>query len=652
MKKETRLFIIASLILVALAIILIVSYFLNLDVLLAAFVYMITLVLFVAVIYLLRKWRKDASAFVEERLDSGVLEAMKVSRIGILIYDEDFIIRYMSPLFAELEIDANGQKVVAWQKDLQDLINGSVDHVIVTLKDNKYEVQKKSDEEILFFKDITREYDLERHYEEEAYVLGYLSFDNYEELLDLDGENSTNTSEIKTVVYDYFKRFGIAYKTLRNDRLFLVLNELVYSELVKDHFTVMNLVKKEAKRLDLSLTISIALARGSKDIRELDESALNLLDLAQTRGGDQVVVRKEGEDAQYFGGSSEAKEKSSKVKVRVNANSIRNLIVRSSKVIICGHLDMDADCVGAALCMSSIVQGFKKEAYIIAKSGGVEMMTKSVMDRFSKELEERHHLISINEALNQYDDNTLVIMVDHHMADMSNGQELLKKAKRVLIIDHHRRRADLDTKPVLVYIEASASSSCELLAEFIPYLLRRNSLGAIEANFMYLGMLIDTNQFRVRTGVRTFDAASRLRDLGADPVLCESLKEEPYETIRQRALIIDQSILYKEGLLISALENGIFNRTVIAQAGDEMLKTKGVRAVFVIAKIKEDEVAISARSKNNFNVQMVMEKINGGGHMTAAGLQSKEYSVLELKAQLLEAIEAYLKGEEESASNT
>ncbi len=652
MKKETRLLVITISLLLIVGIILSISFFSGIDVLLATFIYFFFLVLFIVVVYFLRKWRKDETAFVEERLDSGVEDAMQVAKIGIVIYDEDFIIRYMSPLFAKIEIDARGQKVFAWQNVLQDLINGSVDSVIVTLKDQKYEVQKKRDEEILFFKDITREYDLEKNYEEEAYILGYLNFDNYDELLDLDGENSVNTSEIKSVVYDYFKRFGIAYKTLRNDRIFLVLNEKIYEELLKEHFTIMNTVKKEAKRLDLSLSVSIALSRGSRDLRELDESALNLLDLAQTRGGDQVVVRKIGEDAQYFGGSSEAKEKSSKVKVRVMANTLRNLIVRSSKVIICGHQEMDADCLGAALCMSEIAQSYKKDTYVIARSGGVEMMTKSVMDRYSKELEERHRFISINEALNQLDDNTLVMMVDHHMADISNGQELLKVAKRVAIIDHHRRRADLDTKPVLVYIEASASSSCELLSEFMPYLLRRNPINEIEANIMYLGMLIDTNQFRVRTGSRTFDAAARLRNLGADPMLCESLKEEPYEVIRQRALIIDNSILYKEGLLISALEEGVFNRTVIAQAGDEMLKTKGIRAVFVIARIASDEVAVSARSKNGFNVQMVMEKINGGGHMTAAGLQSKEFSVLELKAQLLEAIEAYLKGEEESASNT
>lgn len=646
MKKETRLQLTIGLISALIAVLLLICQFvLQINVMIAALVYVFMLGMILTGSYYLFKWQSSKEEYVNEVLDDSISQAMNIADVGIVVFNEDYVITYMSKMFYDRKINALNERVLNWIPDLQELVKGEIDKCEVILGDYKYEVNKRESSSALIFKDITLEYDLKKRLAEESLVLGMINFDNYDEMAEMEEDIRAVNSEIKIPVFEYLRKYKVIFRTLRNNRMLLILNEKIYSDLAADRFSILNTVRKEAKRLDIPITISMAFARGGNDYKELDDMVTNLLDLAMTRGGDQVVVRKGSEEPVYFGGSSEAKEKSSKVKVRVMANTIKDLIVRSSSVIIVGHLDMDADCVGSAICMSLMAQNYKKDTYFIAKTGGIDPMIKNVMDRYDEELSPRHRFVTINEAINHYDDNSLVIMVDHHLASQSNGQELLKMAKKVVIIDHHRRRADLDVSAILAYIEAGASSTCELVSEFIPYLLRKNQLVPIEANIMYLGMLIDTNHFKVRTGARTFEAAASLRSQGADPSLVEELNEEPYDTVIKRSQLINQSVLYKDDILISSAAEGIFNRPIISQACDTMLQTRGVKAVFVIASVAKDERAISARSKGGFNVQMVMEKLNGGGHMTAAGLQSKEYGVKELERMLKEALDEYLKGE-------
>lgn len=644
--KLTRLKLIVGLIILTLGLGIVILHLLfDFPIILPLLVFAILSFIIYLVFYFLLKWKRDNDDHVEDSLNTTLKDALRVSNVGIIVYDDNYEITWMSRLFSEYNINQRKEKLLGWLPELQDLISGDRDIITVILENNhKYEVTKKENSSVLLFKDITKQYDLEKKYHEEMIVFGLVNFDNYEEAAESEEDISIINSEIKLPVFEYLRKHNVAFKTLRNNRIFLILTEKVYEELAHDRFSIINLVRRESKKLELPITLSMAFARGNEDLRELDEMASNLLDLAQTRGGDQVVVRKNSEEPIYFGGSSEAREKSSKVRVRVMANSIRDLIVRSSNVIIVGHEDMDADCVGSAIAMSSIAQSFKKNTIIVAKTGGIEPMINDVMNRYREELEMRHRFVTINEAINHLDDNSLVIMVDHHSASQSNGQELLKSAKRVVIVDHHRRKADLDVDAMLVYIEASASSTCELMCEFLPYLSGRVSITPIEANIMYLGMLIDTNRFRVRTGARTFDVCRLLKQYGADMALVEELNEEPYDMILSRSKIIEKSKRYEGNVILSVMEDGIYPRSIISQASDTMLQTKGVKAVFVIAPIAKDEIAISARSKGGFNVQVIMEKMHGGGHMTAAGAQIRNGNVDELKNKLLTEINTYIKG--------
>ncbi len=589
---------------------------------------------------------------IENNLDIGMRNALEEAKVGVVVYDEDFNITWMSEFMLKHSVSHIGEKIYEWIKEVQPLLDGDQEEVLAIINESKYIVSKKKNANVMVFRDVTNEYDLKKKYEDEALVLGLINFDNYEEVSELEDDLAYLNTNIRPMVYDYCKEHNLVYKTLRNNRIQLILNEKQYSELKDERFSILSAVRKEAKKGDIDITLSMAFARGNGDLEELDKMASSLLEIAQTRGGDQVVTRKGDEEAQFFGGSSEAKGKRSKVKVRVVSNTLRRLLKKASNVIICGHLEADADCIGAALCLSAIASNYVEDVAIITRSGGVEKTTADILKINNDELNERHDFITESEALNRLRDDSLVIMVDHHMASNSNGQALLKEAKKIVIIDHHRRNADLDTKPLFVYIEAGASSASELVCELLPYLLKKGYLEDLEANMMYLGMIIDTNRFRVRTGERTFEAAAALKAYGADPILVDKWQKEPFENVRKVAEMVDKAEMVRKGIVVITLDSEeIYNRSLISQACDRLMEMKEVKAGFVIAHISDSEMAISARSDGSINVQLIMEKMHGGGHLTGAGVQRKEGTILELKKELVSTIDQYLEEEKKDESN-
>ncbi len=654
MKKSRRIILFVVLIYVLMAVSLIVNCFLSSEInLLALFVIVVSLTLSVAIYYYFSVYHKQITGDIESNLSSSMSEALKVSQIGILVYNGDYEITWLSYLFSEKDLNKVGEKLLVWLPELKDLLAGKVDKSIVVINDDKYEVSKKEDAYVLFFNDISVEYDLSKEVSDYAYVLGVVNFDNYDELTLNENDASFINTNIKVPVIEYFRKFGIVYKTLRNNRLLLVLNNKIYKKLLDDRFSILNTVRREAKSGGVDVTLSMSFAYGSNDLLELDKEATSLLEIAQTRGGDQVVTRQIGKEANFYGGSSEAKERASRVKVRVMANTIRNFINSASNVVIVGHKEADADCIGSALVMSFIVGTMNKKAYIVSKSGGVETMIKDVMNKYSDALSQRHNFISESEALSLIDEDSLVIMVDHHSSVLSNSPNLLKEAKKIIIVDHHRRSADLDVNASFIYIEAGASSAVEMSVELLPYFTRNIDMSKQEANILYIGLLIDTNHFRNRSDSRTFDVAKTIKQLGANSNECELLIEEPYDMSKKRYAIIAKAKQYHDNVMISCMgDDDIIPRSIASQAVDRMVEIKEINAAFVICKINKEEVAISARSDGNINVQLIMEKMGGGGHLSAAGMQVKDRSLSELYANLIKCIDEYLESVEEDESNT
>ena len=652
MKKRTFIPTISLITAIAVIAFLVLLHFVfRVNINLALLVAVVFTVVLLLIFFSLDSIRIETNKEIEENLNNVYREILNDGEMGIIMYDNNYEVTYLSQFFADRGWNHFGEKVLNWLPELQDMLNNEANNETITIDDETFLVRRVDKTNTLTFKNITKEYNLDKKLANEAVVVGMLSYDNYDEMSMSEDDLSYINTNIKIAVSDYFKNFNVIYKTLRNNRVLLLLNETIFGNLLNDRFSILNTVRKVSKDANLGVTLSMAFARGSDNLTELDESAKSLLDLAQTRGGDQVVVRKMGDDATFYGGTTEAREQQSKTKVRVTANTIKDLIERSKEVIIVGHRDMDADCVAAALNMSNIAISLDKPAYIVSRSGGIESMIGDVMRRYRNILETKHRFISENEALDLLNEETLVIMVDHHSAAQSNSPNLLKESKRIAIIDHHRRRADLDVDAMFVYIEAAASSACEITSEFLPYFGRNISITPEEANILYLGVLIDTDHFRFRTGSRTFDVAKQLRNYGADPLLCDELSQEPYDNIIQRSKIIDAGKAYKKDVIISAIEQGNFPRSIASQACDMMVKAKEIEAAFVVCNTEKEETMISARSKGKINVQVIMEKMNGGGHMTAAGLQVSHGSVPKLEAELLQVLDEYFAGGKDE-SNT
>ena len=613
------------------------------DVVLSLIVATILLIAIITILICVDSMEKESIRNVENHLDNSTRNALMLGNIGIVVYNDEFEINWMSSFFESRKMDHIGEKLLNWVPDIQDVLNGEIDKKIVVIDENKFEINKMNNASVLVFKDITESYDLTKKLNDHALVVGLIAYDNIDESSINEDDLTYVNMYIKTPVVEYFKKFNCIYKTLKNNRLLVVLNEVIFKQIYDDRFSILTQIRKVSNSAKLDVTLSMAFARGSDDLTELDNTCEKLLDLAQTRGGDQVIVRKIGEDPTFFGGSSEAREKQNKTKVRVSVTALRDLINKSENVIILGHKDADADCIGSAICMSDIVLSMNKPAYIITKSGGIEPMINEVLNKYSDELSIKHKFIDENSALELLNDNTLVVMVDHHSKYQSNGANLLNIAKKVVIIDHHRRKADLDVSPLMFYIEASASSTCEMVCEFLPYMSKQLTVSEKEANIMYLGISIDTDRFRVRTGARTFDVLKQLKGYGADSIECDELSQESYEVIINRGNIVNAGKKYHNDVIISSMNENIYNRTIASQACDTMIKAKDVEAAFVLCATSNEECIITARSKGKINVQVIMEKMNGGGHMTAAGLQRKDVSVAKLENELLNVLDDYFK---------
>ncbi|WP_115716661.1 DHH family phosphoesterase [Amedibacterium intestinale] len=597
--------------------------------------------------------RKESDINISHILGHDAKDALSYGEIGIITYDEQYNATWINDFLEERHIDIVGKKLTSWISQISDLFRGEVDSIVAKDSDRFYEILRKEDGQVLFVKDITEVKTLKDRFEADGVVVGLLQLDNYMEIQQYEDEAKMaqiNTS-VRQPLVEWAGQYGMFIRRLRSDRFLVLLNERILSEVIKDRFSILNIVRKNAEEIDASITLSMSFARGTDDYQLLDTMVNDLLELAQSRGGDQAAVKKFGESVKYFGGNSEAREKRSKVRVRVMAQAVSEAIIESKRVFVVGHKEMDFDCMGAALCMSRMAAAYGKEVYVVSKSGGIESQLKEAFDSFYDDLNGRHRFLDDGEASRMIKDEDLLIVVDHNNPNQTGAPLTLDNANRIIVIDHHRRSEDFVGNPILVYVETSASSTCELAAEFLPYQTNTVQLSEIEATFMYLGILVDTNRFRQRTGSRTFEAAAYLKNHGVDPLKAENMLKEDYRSFAAKTNIMKYASMYKDNMIIAAVDERYqMSRTLMSQVADSLLEIKGIEASFVLAKTDAESVAASSRSKGVINVQRIMEMMHGGGHFGAAALQRKNTSVEAVKKELQETIDAYL--EEIKEENT
>lgn len=490
---------------------------------------------------------------------------------------------------------------------------------------------------VIYFIDKTEETRAVRIREEERVVECIVIIDNYEEVLKEtpDSNHGTLLGEIEQKVNAWLNLGNGILRKYERDKFIVFFNERSFEKIMENKFELLNEVRGINYDNKIPVTLSIGVGRFGEDTVETDKFARLAIDMALGRGGDQVVIR-DASNFTFFGAKTREVEKRTKVKARVVAHALRELIDHSGKVLIMGHKNSDMDSIGAAIGLFKAVIGRDKTPYIVSDSESSN--AKMLIDGFKKLPQYENSFITGEQALNIYSKDTLVIVVDVHRPVMVECPELLVHAENIVLIDHHRRSEDFIENAVLTYHEPYASSTSEMVTEILQYIQEKDRINQQEAEALYAGIFMDTKGFTSKTGVRTFEAASYLRRMGVNPVNVRRLFKTNFASYVTRADIIRRAEVYRGNIAFSYLYDECPDMAVtVAQAADELLDISGIEASFVLAKT-ENRILISGRSLDNINVQVILEKLGGGGHITIAGAQLKDVSMEEADVMLKNAI--------------
>lgn len=586
--------------------------------------------------------RKERVLSVTQVLGNQAKSAFDFGKVGMVTFGDEQEITWMSELFDEYETLEIGEFLFDVFPELKPLVNEDQELVRLKIEEDVYEATTMNNDNIVFFQNVTDLDVLEATNRNNQVVLGIAHLDNYEETTQYEEEQTIAfiDSNIRQAVVRWADQHQMYIRRIRPDRYLMVLNEKVFDDITRDRFSILHEIRKESTKIDASITLSLAFARKSDNFKELEDMSNKALELAQGRGGDQVAINTKHETIKYYGGSTEAFEKRSKVRVRVTAQSLGDHISHSSNVVIVGHKMTDFDCFGSALGVSSIASVYNKDVSIVVDLADTERNLANAITSHKSEIERDHNFISNSQAKDIIKSSSLLIMVDHHSLSQTQFPELVESAERIIVIDHHRRTDEFQFKPTLTYIESSASSASELVVELFPYHRRNVVISKIQATLMYTGMLIDTNRFRNRSGSRTFEAAAELRKFGADLDESENMLRDDYEEFEMKNKILSTCVVFDEHFVIAPFKDEELPRPLMSQAADEIISVRNVEASFVVAHVDADVVAVSARSNGDLNVQLVMERLGGGGHFTGAAAQIRGQSINEVVESIKEAIVA------------
>lgn len=578
---------------------------------------------------------------VSEALDSDAKNAFIFGGVGLIKYDNNRNIVWVSDLFTELNIKIVGNKLLEWQPLLASLFEEE-DVKIIDIKSRKYEVYNSKESRLLYLKDVTDFVGLSKEYKDQQLCIAYINIDNYDELVDHADEQTAALvqSTARQTIIDWANDSGIILKRYRSDAYIGIFNERIYRKQVESKFNILDIFKEKADELNEVMTLSIGIGRGSKVLRELEEAAVSAIALSCSRGGDQVTVKSGSEPIRYFGGNSENFDKNNRIRSRVIAQSLSGLIKKANNILIMGHKQSDFDSFGASIAMLAICRAHQKKANIILDFDSLEEKTGIVAKSLIEDERYRQVFITPARVAEYNHSETLLIVVDNHKPSLAISEEVLDLVKNVVVIDHHRRGEEFIQLPILTYLEPSASSSVELITELFDYQKVPVSITEREATIMYTGMLIDTNDFKTRVSSRTFQVAAKLRNLHANVAKAHEYVEDDYETTLIKLSITRNAYQFNEGILIAfGNEDDIYKRVMLAKVSNELLAINGINAVFTIGRISKTEIAISARSSSDINVQLIMEKLGGGGHFSMAACQLKEENISSVITKLEEVID-------------
>ena len=577
-------------------------------------------------------------------------EALLQLPIGILLIDDKYKIEWANPFMTEMvDLDSLiGEEIFILSESMYSLMKPEEKtEITINVKDRKYRVYYKPEEKLLYFFDVTEQIEIEDQYFADRTVLAILFIDNYDEVTSAmdDQARSLANTLVTSIVNDWAAQVGIYVKRIASDRFMAVLNESILTKLENEKFSILDDIREKTQQKNLSFTLSIGVGADSPSLIELGQLAQSSLDLVLGRGGDQVAIKQPNGKIRFYGGKTNPVEKRTRVRARVISHALRDLIQGSDKVFVMGHKNPDMDAIGAAVGVRKMADMNKVEGYIVVDFSELNGSVSRLMNELEQRSDFYGKFISPEESLSMISAKSLLVIVDTHKPSLVIDERLISRFDKVVVIDHHRRGEEFVKSPTLVYMEPYASSTAELVTELLEYQPKHDKLTMLEATALLSGIIVDTKSFTLRTGARTFEAASYLRTNGADTTLVQRLLKEDVDTYIERSKIVQTVEFIRDGIAVAhGDENKKYDSVLIAQTADILLTMKDVNASFVIAHRPDGLIGISARSLGEINVQVVMEKLGGGGHLTNAATQLEANSVEEVKLRLIKAVDEVLEG--------
>ena len=595
----------------------------------------------------LSKIRQKSDLNAATLIGSDVQEAYNFGQIGLVVVDEHNKVMWDNNLFKDRKIDLLDLNILEWQPSFADFKGAPVDKVIsIEVAGHYYDVKYLPDAHLYIFKDSSDFVTLSNSSQEQAIVIGIIMIDNYNDVAGNAEDSNDIISKVRAVIFDYAKQYNVLLRRITSDSYFAVCNFSDLCKMEDDNFSILEHARALASDVDVAPTLSIGFACNFPDVNKLNEMASGAIGLAMSRGGDQAVVTPYSSDSKFYGGKTAAIESTSKVKARSIGDAVISLIKSSSNVFIMGHTELDMDALGSCLGIKTICDWFHKPSKIIFDEKLAEQKARFAFKAaFSKE-DLDAMVVTPKEALAQVNDSSLLFVLDVSRPSLVMAPDMLEKCSKTVVIDHHRRADEFIDHAVLTYIEPSASSASELVIDMIHY-ASVNPKIVVKPNYatlMLAGIFLDTNYFRSKsTGMRTFEAAEILKEYGADNSVADDDLKDEYEVYKLINKIVSNMKTPYTGIVYCvADEKDIIERSTLAKVANTVMQVKDINACFVIGRTDEKQIRISARSDGSINVQLLVEKMGGGGHFQQAAAVFEGNTLARVESMLLDTLKDYL----------
>ena len=610
-------------------------------------VFVIALVGGVTSVKQLRRLVIDANEYLNHlvyQIKQGQQEALLEMPVGLIMLNQrqevEWINPYMARYFPLKRVV--GKSLAEVDEELAQLVQQHADDTkpqVVTWRDRQFDFLVQKQHRVIYLMDVMKYEQISKRFKQEQIFLGNIYLDNYDELIQ--GMNDSNVSNLHNYVTSEISKWAqenqLLMKVIDDDNYLIIGHRSALQELERKKFKILDIIRENTSQQNSPVTLSVGISYGENNLIKLADTAQENLDLALGRGGDQVVVRAQDQPARFYGGKTNPMEKRTRVRARMISQALKELIDQADQLFVMGHKKPDMDSLGACLGIRRIAEMNGKECWIVVDDEQQHSDIQRLMREVDNYQNIKDHIISPSEALEKATANSLLVMVDHAKESITISPALYDQLQnRLVIIDHHRRGEEFPENPLLVYIEPYASSTCELITEMFEYQPREGKgLNKLEATTMLTGIQIDTKSFTKSAGTRTFDAASYLRSAGADGMMIQSFMKEDSQSFMQRNHLLARAEINDQIAICAGEEDRYYDSVTAAQAADMLLQISNVDASFVITKRPDGGVGVSARSMGDFNVQVVMEKMGGGGHLANAATQISGKTVAEVKQELL-----------------